>query len=373
MYQRLIIYYLSGTGNALIAANWFADHAQAQGMTAEIISIDRFRTPLQAPKSEGTVMGFLYPTHGFSLPWYMLKFILAFPCGRRDIFCVNTFGGTKIGKLHLPGLSGLALILPALIFFLKGYRVRGLVSLNLPSNWISLHPGLTPAAVSSLVDHCRKKIETYAVSLLSGGIVFRGIVSLPFDLVVIPLALGYTFVGRFWLAKMYLATLECDGCGICESCCPMNALRMKNRRPFWTFHCESCMRCMNICPRKAIQVSHVFTAMTAYVLYGLLFPFVMFLATRFVPSTAVLFASETQIMGLIRAWAFLSIMFLAYRLVQVLVGFRLFNYFFTGLSLTRLPFWRRYLAPGVTVKDFKFNSGKKKGNAETYKRSTITR
>ena len=364
MYQRLIIYYLSGTGNALITAHWFADHARGQGMTADIIPIDRFRTPLQAPSGEGALMGFLYPTHGFSLPWYMLKFILAFPRGRRDIFCVNTFGGTKIGKLHLPGLSGLALILPALLFFLKGYRVRGLASLNLPSNWISLHPGLTPSAVASLTDHCRKKVETYAASLLSGGTTFRGVIPLPFDLAVIPLALGYTFVGRFWLAKMYLATLECDGCGICESCCPMNALRMKNRRPFWTFHCESCMRCMNICPRKAIQVSHVFTAMTGYVLYGLLFPFAMSLTVRFVPSATAIIGSETQIMSLIRTWALLSVMFLAYRLVQVLTRFQPFNYFFAGLSLTRLPFWRRYLAPGVTIRDFKFSSGKKKDNAD---------
>jgi hypothetical protein len=28
MYQHLIIYYLSGTGNALITAQWFAGHAR---------------------------------------------------------------------------------------------------------------------------------------------------------------------------------------------------------------------------------------------------------------------------------------------------------------------------------------------------------
>jgi NAD-dependent dihydropyrimidine dehydrogenase PreA subunit len=354
MYQHLIIYYLSGTGNALIAARWFADQARRRGMTADIIPIDRFRTPLQVPDGEGTLIGFFYPTHGFSLPWYMLKFMLAFPRGRRDIFCLNTFGGTKIGKVHLPGLSGLALILPALLFFLKGYRMRGLVSLNLPSNWISLHPGLTPSAVASLADHCRNKVESYAASLLSGGTPFHGLISLPFDLAVSPVALGYTFVGRFWLAKMYLATLECDGCGICESSCPMNALIMKNKRPFWTFHCESCMRCMNICPKKAIQVSHLFTAMSAYVLYGLLFPFAMFYASRFVPSITAIIASESQIMSLFKAWILLSVMFLAYRLVQALTRFRPFNYSFAGLSLTRLPFWRRYLAPGVTRKDFGF-------------------
>ena len=364
MYRRLIIYYLSGTGNALIAARWFADLARGRGMTGEIIPIDRFKTPLEVPNGEGTLLGFFYPTHGFSLPWYMLKFMLAFPRGSRDIFCLNTFGGTKIGKLHLPGLSGLALVLPALLFLLKGCRVRGLISLNLPSNWISLHPGLNPSAVASLADHCRKKAARYAASLLSGGMTFRGLILLPLDVAIIPVALGYTFVGRFWLAKMYMATLECDGCGICESRCPMNALRMKNKRPFWTFHCESCMRCLNICPRKAIQVSHSFTAVTAYILYGLLFPLVISLAAQFLPSTTAVTASEIPFIGIIRAWVIISVMFLAYRLVQALARFRPFNYFFAGLSLTRLLFWRRYLAPGVTLRDFKCNPGKKNGNVD---------
>ncbi len=353
MYRRLIIYYLSGTGNALIVARWFADLARERGMTGEIIPIDRFKTPLEAPAGEGTLLGFFYPTHGFSLPWYMLKFILAFPRGPRDIFCLNTCGGTKIGKLHLPGLSGLALILPALLFLLKGCRVRGLLSFNLSSNWISLHPGFNPSAVASLTDHCRKKAARYAASLLSGGMTFRGLILLPLDLAIIPVALGYTFVGRFWLAKMYLATLECDGCGICENRCPMKALRMKSGRPFWTFHCESCMRCLNICPRKAIQVSHVFTAVTAYILYGLLFPLAMSFAAQFLPSTTAAMASGIPFLGIIRAWALISLMFLAYRLAQALARFRPFNYFFAGLSLTRLLLWRRYLAPGVTLRDFK--------------------
>jgi Pyruvate/2-oxoacid:ferredoxin oxidoreductase delta subunit len=359
MVRHLVIHYLSGTGNALTAARWFEGHARGRGMTADLIPIDRFETPLQAPGGKETLIGFLYPTHGFSLPWYMLKFMLAFPRGRGDIFCLNTFGGTKLGKLHFPGLSGLALILPALVFILKGYRVRGLVSLNLPSNWISLHPGFTPSAIASLSDLCRKKTGRYAAALLSGGKSYWGIISLPFDILVIPIALGYTFVGRFWLAKMYLATLDCDGCGICESGCPMNALVMKNRRPFWTFHCESCMRCLNTCPKKAIQVSHVFTGMSTYVLYGLVLPFAILLTARFAPSTTAVIASKSWIMSLVRAWFLLGFLLPAYRLVQALIRFRPFNFLFAGLSLTRLPFWRRYLAPGVTVRDFKFSYGKK--------------
>ncbi len=347
------MYCFSGTGNALTTGRWLADRARRKHIPSEIIPIDRFKRPVIAPAGKDILLGFLYPTHGFNLPWYMLKFMLAFPRGHGHIFCLNTFGGTKLGRFHLPGLSGLALILPALLFFLKGYRVRGLVSINLPSNWISVHPGLTPSAVASLAEHCRSKTFRFAEKLLSRRRSYRGLISLPFDLAVSPVALGYFFVGRFWLAKMYMANSKCNGCGICEKNCPVDALVMKENRPFWTFRCESCMRCLNICPPKAIQVSHLFTAITAFCLYGLLFPLILFFALSYNEKLGFFLRSDSMSIGMLRAWLFIGIMFLAYRLIQRLAKFRLINFIFAGLSLTRLPFWRRYLAPGISAKDFR--------------------
>jgi flavodoxin len=42
MYNNLIIYYFSGTGNALTAGRWIRGHAQKQGIEAKLVSIDRF-------------------------------------------------------------------------------------------------------------------------------------------------------------------------------------------------------------------------------------------------------------------------------------------------------------------------------------------
>ena len=93
-------------------------------------------------------------------------------------------------------------------------------------------------------------------------------------------------------------------------------------------------------------------SVTAYLLYGLLFPLRSF-AAQFLPATAVVMISGIRFIGFIRAWALSRVMFLAYRLVQALARFQPSNYFFAGLSLTRLLFWRRYLAPGVTLRNFK--------------------
>jgi Pyruvate/2-oxoacid:ferredoxin oxidoreductase delta subunit len=353
MYKKLVIYYLTGTGNALKAARWFEELAKGRGMEAALIPIDRFKRPIAPPPRGDTLVGFLFPTHGFCLPWYMLKFMLSFPRGNNRLFCLNTYAGTTLGRIALPGLSGIALILPAIVLSLKGYRVRGLVSLNLPSNWISLHPGLTDRAVSVLMEHCKKKTEKYSAALFSGKRALQGLISLPFDLAVSPIAVGYLLVGHFWLAKMYMANSDCDGCAICSNCCPMNALLMKNGRPYWTFHCESCMRCMNICPKRAIQVSYVFTAVSAYVLYGLLFPAVVMLVVKYNGVLASLIASGSQVIVFVRAWVILSVMFLLYRLVLWLTKFKPFEFVFARLSFTSFKFWRRYLAPGIGVKDLR--------------------
>jgi ferredoxin len=158
---------------------------------------------------------------------------------------------------------------------------------------------------------------------------------------------------------MYMANSDCDGCAICSNNCPMNALVMKNGRPYWTFHCESCMRCMNLCPKKAIQVSYVFTAVSAYLLYGLLFPAIVMIMLRYNETAASIIKSKSYGFGYIRAWVILSIMFLLYRLVLRLTRFRPFDFIFARFTPTSLSFWRRYLAPGISVKDFRLKNKSK--------------
>ncbi len=48
-------------------------------------------------------------------------------------------------------------------------------------------------------------------------------------------------------------TDACTGCGLCESLCPCNAIRMKDRRPQWVQEkCTLCLACYHRCPESAI-------------------------------------------------------------------------------------------------------------------------
>ncbi|NQU84175.1 MAG: flavodoxin domain-containing protein [Mariniphaga sp.] len=208
-YNQLIIYYFSGTGNARNAASWIINVAKEKGLKTQLINIDRFES-IEIPElTEKTLIGFCFPTHGFNMPPLVIKFIRNFPkLKNNDVFILNTRGGLKLSKLFIPGLSGLAQFLPALILRLKGFRIVGMQPLDLPSNWLILHPGLRKKVVDSIYQRCEAIVEKFALRILNGGKNYKAFLSLPFDIAVFPIAFGYYFFGRFFLAKTLLQPMH---------------------------------------------------------------------------------------------------------------------------------------------------------------------
>ncbi len=235
-YDQLIIYYFSGTGNARNAAIWIEKIAKGKGLKTHIINIDRFKT-VDIPELSGkTLIGFCAPTHGFNMPPVVLKFLSKFPKVKNaDVFILNTRAGMKLYKLFLPGLSGMAQLFPALILILKGFRIVGMQPLDLPSNWILLHPGLKKTVVDSIYERCQRIVNNFAINILEGKRKYKALLSLPVDLAITPIGLGYYFFGRFFLAKTLVATNACDNCNICVSKCPVEAIKIIDERLFWTY------------------------------------------------------------------------------------------------------------------------------------------
>ena len=149
IYSTLIVYYFSGTGNAANASRVMVNYAKKFGLQTHLISVDRYDHDIKVPEFEGkALIGFASPVHGFYIAPIMGHFISDFPRGlNADIFILNTRAGVKIGKFLAPGVSGMAFYEPALMLRMKGYKCRGFLPIDLPSNWISIHPGLTKNAI----------------------------------------------------------------------------------------------------------------------------------------------------------------------------------------------------------------------------------
>lgn len=344
-YDELVIFYFSGTGNAENATHWISETFQQEKCKTTVINIGRSNS-ISVPETHGkTLYGFCYPTHGFNAPPIVLDFILRFPRKKAPVFFVNTRAGMKMSKIFTPGLSGIALILPALIFLFKGYKVIGMRSIDLPSNWIPLHPGLKSNVVESIIRLRKKKTIEFASKISSGKRVFRALFDLPLDIAIIPVSIGYYFIGRFMLAKTYIATNKCTKCGLCIKQCPVKAIHSINGKPFWTYKCESCMKCLNSCPQRAIETPHgiiIFFAVLFYLLITL--PVVATLrklglftqpGSRWDNDLVLTIATIVQV----------PLTFLIYRLIFFLMKYRLVNRIVSYTSLTSFAFWRRYKFP----------------------------
>jgi len=346
-YQNLHIYYFSGTGNALRTAQWIVDEAQKRGLNTQLINIDHLKKA-ETPSVVGkTLTGFCSPTHGFNLPPVMLKFLWKFKKQKKaDVFIINTRAGMKLSKLFLPGLGGLAQYYAALVLGLKGYIIKGMQPMDLPSNWISIHPGLRPQVVHSIFGRCESISRKFANKMLDGKRVYKALWSLPFDMAVAPVALLYFIIGRFAIAKTFVATGKCTGCGLCIKQCPVSAIKMIRDRPYWTFSCESCMRCMNNCPERAIETSHTFTIALWWVILSILAPLGIsaFYDMEWFSNTSL--GTLSGIFNDILTWFFgLAIVWLAYKGMHYLMQFRLFDNMVACTSFTKYKFWRRYKAP----------------------------
>lgn len=342
MNKSLLIYYFSGTGNAKNVANWIEDDAAKRAWEVEIRNIAAIDRRNVLTPDQDTMIGFVSPTHGFNFPPIMMYFIFHFPqtTSGNQVFILNTRGGTKFGCVFLPGLSGIALWLPALVLRFKGYRIIGLRSIDLPSNWISVHPGLKDDTVISIYQRGRQKTHQFAQDILSNWKNFRAVFDIVQDCLIAPVSLLYFLMGRFVLAKSFYASSRCTNCKQCMRNCPVNAISTVSGQPFWTYRCESCMRCMNECPERAIETGHGYLVGFLFLinswflvaLWGRISPFVRLDSYPAFP--IVRFFVDGGIT--------LILLTVAYRIVHFLKRVGLFRQIIEYTSLTKYSFWRRY-------------------------------
>jgi ferredoxin len=346
-WTKLIIYYHSGTGNALKTSRWIADEASKAGLETKIYSIDHGFQPNPNEIDSNTLLGFLYPTHGFNLSPAMLKFIRKFPRNKGiSVFLMNTRAGGKFFRLFTPGISGTAQYLPMLILKLKGYKIQAGRPMDMPSNWISVHPGLGPKMVASIDQRCEGKARNFINKVLSGKRVFgRTLIDLPLDILIFPITVAYFIIGRFFLAKTFIYTHKCTDCNICVDNCPVGAIKIVHGRPFWTHKCESCMRCMNICPHRAVQTSHLLFTI-GIILFQV--PFTIWLYRNI---TWFDFLRNDIGIFLVDGYLSLIALYIIYSVIHYLMRFRMINRIIEFTSLTY--WWRRYLAPDIKLNDFK--------------------
>lgn len=274
------------------------------------------------------------PIHGFNFPKITLDFIQHFPKGNNRVVLMNTRAGMKIGNWVTPGLTGIAFMLSSLLLKVKGYTIVGQIPFDMPSNWISLHPALNENTVQFLHQRNYERVEQHAHRIFAGESDFLAYRDIVQDILIAPISLGYYLVGRFAFAKSFYVNMDCDNCGICIKQCPVNAIKMVDGRPFWTFKCESCMKCMNHCPLNAIDTGHGLFTITSLCYTALMTILLHYLLK---------FDIQSEFMRqVVYAATFLGLLWAFYRIQHRLLKFRWFEKWMVYTSLTHYTFWGRY-------------------------------
>lgn len=338
--ETLIIYYFSGTGNARTVAFWLAQEAASKGIPCTVVNMALSRTPVVAKDIVGKRIVFVSPVHGFNYPPLVLRFIHQFPKGNNQVVLMNTRAGMRIGNFITPGVSGVSFFWSGFVLWLKGYTIQAFGPVDLPSNWVSLHPGLNDSTIAWLHRKNEERVHRFANKIVKGNRVFKALLEV-YDILFAPVALLYYFIGRFVLAKTFYATADCNRCGKCRDHCPAKAIRFIDNRPYWSLRCESCMHCMSYCPAGAVHTGHGYLFVFSLMFTVLFRTLIAFLVERW-----PILPTSGAVVFLIESVVFLFLFTLWYRIIHFLLKFSFFETIIRHTSLTYYRFWgKSYRAP----------------------------
>lgn len=353
-YNNTTIYFMSGTGNSYRVSTWMGEMAEKTGSNSKVQSTKKRIPPEDIKKGKNNLLGIVFPAHGFTMPWHILKFVCRLPRGKSShVFCVATRGSLKFGKVFVPGLSGSGTFIIALILFLKGYNVRGVLSVNMPSNWFLLHPIQRTKSHEAIIARAKSKVAGFIKRIFSKKKVWftlNNLYEVTGGILLSLISMGYLFIGRFFLAKLFFANRHCNGCGVCAENCSFGAIKMwgkKKSKPFWKYSCESCMRCAAVCPQNAIEAGQSW-GVILYFITAIPVSFYIFSTLgSYIPVIAKTGSGFRYVLDIL--WYYPAI-FVSYYIFHFLLRIPAINRLFTHTTMTHFSFWGRYHEPGTKLK-----------------------
>jgi len=339
--SKLKIFYFSGTGNAKQIALWVAECAEEKGIVSEICNISTVKS-LEIFDKEATIV-IISPIHGFSYPKITFDFIKKMPKGNNQVVLMATRAGMRIGNYVTPGLTGIAFFVSKILLKSKGYRIIGQIPFDMPSNWFFLHPALSQKTVDIIFEKNRFRVKNHTEKLFSNNPNFLSRRDLAQDILISPVSLGYSLIGKYVLAKSFYASTKCTNCNLCVNNCPAKAIKTVNGKPFWTFRCESCMKCMTDCPAKAIEIAHGLVVILSILSSASLSVLSGFILVDFFHSTVVMILIFTLLLI-----AFLSVF---YRVQHILLRNKYLEKLIVFTSLTHYKFWGKRNPKNISKKE----------------------
>ena len=229
-----MIFYFTGTGNSLYAAQKLADEGEEIVSIVEALRSDAFHYTLK----EGEKLGFVFPVYFYTVSDPVLELVrhltvenagfvyAVIPCGAS----IGAAGGFLKSELKKRGLE-----------------LQRLDALVVPDGALIFYDIDTPEKMEQQLAAATKELASIKQALdRSEGNRITGSPVLG--------KVGLAAYHACMSTKAFYADEKCVGCGKCASICPSGAIEMVGGRPAWTkSKCLKCCGCINRCPVSAIQ------------------------------------------------------------------------------------------------------------------------
>ena len=232
-----MILYFSGTGNS----EYVAEKIAAQTGDAVLSLNELIRENDHRELTSETPWIIVAPTYAWQLPNIVRDWMLQTKLsGSRKAYFVLTCG-SSVGKAGTFAKRLCRTI---------GLEYMGLADIVMPENYIAMFRAPEEEEARKIVRAAEPKISIAVNRILKGAVLppHRNFMWF-FDFgLVHPLFYALTVKDtRFTVSD------ACSGCGLCESLCPLNNVKLVNGKPTWNGSCTHCMACICHCPEKAIE------------------------------------------------------------------------------------------------------------------------
>ena len=239
-----MVLYFSATGNTKYVAEQLAKRIGDESMDLLARIRDKNYSPIYSEKPFVVCT----PIHVCEMPRFLAAYLRKVPLtGSREVYFISTSGG----------YAGIAGNLAKTLFKKKGMTFMGHTDIKMPPNYpvSKRYKLLSPGETVKRLREGARMIPGVAARIRKGQEIKDRYVFLFEKIIILPV--NPVWAGVRFTTKPFSATEDCIGCGKCAKLCPLNRIRLVNKRPEWEGSCAHCMACIANCPAEAIEYAHV--------------------------------------------------------------------------------------------------------------------
>lgn len=133
----------------------------------------------------------------------------------------------------------------------KNFNFMGLTAIIMPENYIAMFNPPSDEKIKKLFDKADIKIQKLAEAVKKQEIA-DNVSSMPAGKLMT--AFVNPFFYKFIISdKDFKVDDKCISCGLCVKKCPLNNIKLVDKKPNWLGSCTHCMACISHCPTEAIN------------------------------------------------------------------------------------------------------------------------